>query len=503
MLLEGYPIRSICGGHGGCGQCKVQVLDGYSMLLTLSEQNLVSKSDAEAGWRLACQIRPKADMTVHITQSSIPVLHWRLLQDSEYGSLPILPKRPELKHRYGIAVDLGSTHVRLSLWALGDAKRLTGCIGLNPQIAYGGDVLTRLSMAERSESSKLALIRLIRSALANAIEFMLEQTAITASAIDKMVIVGNTAMLALASGKNIALLLQPEFWQCCIDIQPETVEVVQRDLGLSKQMQIDFVPPLGGFIGSDLLMGVINTQLTRQPAYSLLVDFGTNSEIALWDGKKLWVTSAAGGPAFEGCGISCGMSGEAGAIYRVESDKNTGFQLAVIGDVTAQGLCGSGLIDAIAYLLEQGLLDKLGRFTRELANGFVLAETDKAIVLNASDIDVFQRAKASIAACIRRLCDLAGVALADLTQIYASGAFGQWLAIHHAQRVGLLPTIPAERIHLINNTALSGCEEVLLISEKQQYLREITTITEVCNMAEDLEFETLYLENLYLQPMQA
>jgi len=150
-------------------------------------------------------------------------------------------------------------------------------------------------------------------------------------------------------------------------------------MGLSGQVIIRFIPPLGGFIGSDLLAGIIATDLLGQPANSLLIDFGTNSEMALWDGEKLRVTSAAGGPAFEGCGISCGMSGETGAVYRLESGQGQSFKLGVIGNGGPVGVCGSGLVDAIAWLRRNDSLDKLGRYRNGIGEGFVLSETAPAL----------------------------------------------------------------------------------------------------------------------------
>ncbi len=158
---------------------------------------------------------------------------------------------------------------------------------------------------------------------------------------------------------------------------------------------VEVVSPFAGFVGSDLLAGVLATHLTDRPG-GLLIDFGTNSELALWDGTTLWVTSAAGGPAFEGCGIQCGMPAEPGAIYRIDPQQEaTGLRFQVIGDGLARGLCGSGLVDLIAFLRRTGDLTSTGKLTIPYPeNVFIVQRENPAIRLTNGDVDIFQRAKA-------------------------------------------------------------------------------------------------------------
>ena len=169
----------------------------------------------------------------------------------------------------------------------------------------------------------------------------------------RAVIVGNTAMLALLTGSDPRILLLPDSWTLPVELNAGLRQSLAEAIGLSPKASVDVVSPLAGFVGSDLLAGVVATRLTERPG-SLLIDFGTNSEMALWDGETLWVTSAAGGPAFESSGMQCGMPAEPGAIYRVLRQQEGEMDFQVIGGSEAKGLCGSGLVDLIALLCRLG-----------------------------------------------------------------------------------------------------------------------------------------------------
>ncbi|MFU8790200.1 MAG: ASKHA domain-containing protein, partial [Methylobacter sp.] len=385
LIAGGVPLRSACAGNAACGQCQVRVQESAAIAFTAGEISRLSPARLNAGWRLACQIKPLTPLHVSI-KTLAPAQSWRALREDEYSvSERPLPLRSGTM-RYGVAIDLGTTHIRLSLWDLRAGKRLAGRIGVNPQDSYGADILTRLTEAARSKQVADALARLVRTAIAGALLDMSSALAINLHDIGDVIIVGNTAMLSLLSGKNTGLLLDPDYWTQRFAIEPDNPTLLNQAWRLSAQAHIRFMPPLGGFMGSDLLAGIIATRLQEQPAGSLLIDFGTNSEMALWDGKKLRLTSTAGGPAFEGCGISCGMSAEAGAIYRVSSGADSDFKLDVLGTGKIKGLCGSGLVDAVAWLRRQGKVDKLGRYLDKASEGLVLSESRERIVLKPADI---------------------------------------------------------------------------------------------------------------------
>jgi uncharacterized 2Fe-2S/4Fe-4S cluster protein (DUF4445 family) len=401
-------------------------------------------------------------------------------------------------------VDLGTTHICLSLWDLTTGDRLTGLSGLNPQHRFGSDLMARLVAASASDQTAEEIGLLVREAIGEALRLMAVQAGSDLQQIAQVLIVGNSAMLALLSGRNHHLLLQPAYWSAQIDCLPEKTDAWLAAWGLQQRTVIELVPPLAGFVGSDLLAGILSTHLNGQTAPALLVDFGTNSEIALWDGSRLWATSAAGGPAFEGCGIRCGMPAEPGAICRLEQNgTEPGFLLEVIGGGEARGLCGSALVDLIASLEMDGTLNSIGRFTHAIpAEGFVLSRGEVTVTVTKSDIDLFQRAKAAIGAGIAALLNRSGLQLHQLQQVCVCGAFGRFLNVRHAQAIGLLPDLPPESVSLCGNTALAGCERLLLSPERAALLSSLKESTCMVNMAQDPDFERLFVENLYLRPLR-
>jgi len=381
-------------------------------------------------------------------------------------------------------------------------ERIAGRTGLNPQNACGTDVLTRLMKAVRSRELAQEIGGLAQNAIGHALADIASASSLSLKEVGKMLVVGNTAMMSLLSGKNYDLLLQPEYWSRRIDCQPDDVDFLRNTWGVAENAAIRFIPALGGFIGSDLPAGVIATHLTQQPPGSLLIDFGTNSEIALWDGHTLHVTSAACGPAFEGSGIGCGMPGEEGAIYRVEAGDGGEFHIHVLGEGKPQGVCGSGLVDMVALLRRVGKLDKVGRCVEASSGSSVLFKAADGISLEKGDLDVFMRAKAAIGAGICQLCAHAAIRPSQLSRVYACGAFGRLLDVANAQAIGLLPGVPLAAVKLEGNTALAGCEALLLSPAIMESLDSLLELSVVYNMAEDAAFERLFVENLYLQPMQ-
>lgn len=501
LEAAGLPIRGDCGGRAVCGLCRIRLLDKSQPTPTEGETHHLTPAQLESGLRLACQIQAMPGMRVAIEALSKSP-EWRPMREDEYFPLPSLPSGSSGKQGYGLAIDLGTTHIRMSLWDAGSQNRLSGRIGLNPQIAHGADVLTRLMVADRSPALASHLSSLVAECIGDAISGMAEEAGLMPEAVSHVYLVGNTAMLSLLSGKNHSLLMDPQHWGEIIDCQPEQTNLLREAWHLKTDVVIRFLPPMGGFVGSDLLAGVIATRLMEGPPGSLLVDFGTNSEMALWDGKLLRITSTAGGPAFEGSGISSGMPAEAGAIYRVAAGPESGFDVSVVGDVPPRGICGAGLVDAMALLRSMGRLDKVGRLKEAGEAGIVLTEEGQAVAVKAQDIDLFQRAKAAIGAGIVWLCREAGLHPAELQRVCVCGAFGRLLDVESAMQIGLLPMVPAERIELDANTALAGCEMLLLEGEGLEQMRDIQAWSHVFNLAEDIAFETLFVENLYVQPIQ-
>jgi uncharacterized 2Fe-2S/4Fe-4S cluster protein (DUF4445 family) len=224
------------------------------------------------------------------------------------------------------------------------------------------------------------------------------------------------------------------------------------------------------------------------------VDFGTNSEIALWDKNRFWVTSAAGGPAFEGSGISCGMPAVQGAIYKIEKKEQGGYRYFTVDDIKPVGLCGSGLVDALALALAQGKISKNGKIKDGLLK-LELEGTDFSIT--SHDIDAIQRAKAAISAGIETLCHDADVPMKNIEEYYICGAFGKYLNTEHASLMGLLPDLAQKRVKICGNSALSGCQDMLVSKDALEAAQTIRNNLVVTNLGTSEFFEDSFFRRLF------
>ncbi len=361
-------------------------------------------------------------------------------------------------------------------------------------------MITRLIAAAESAELAQTLSHQVVQAIGEGLADIASREGIDLHQVVRLILVGNTAMLALLSGRNFGLLLQPSYWTSAIDCLPDHTDDWAVAWGIHPHASIQVIPPLAGFVGSDLLAGLLATEATHDGAGCLLIDFGTNSEIALWDGKDLWVTSAAGGPAFEGSGITCGLPVGPGAIRSVNVLQDGTFHFSVIDGAETRGICGSGLVDLIANLIKTGKLSTMGQYTSpDLQNRLVLAQGERDIILTKGDVDVFQRAKAAIGASTEILLAHAGIGHADLRRICVGGAFGSYLDVANAQTIGLLPAVEPDLVELCGNIALAGCEEALLSPAAGEHLERLRNSARIINLSSSLDFEDVFLKHLYLQ----
>jgi uncharacterized 2Fe-2S/4Fe-4S cluster protein (DUF4445 family) len=489
---------------------------------TANERVYLDSDELERGIRLACQVMPTQEMQIAILAPA-PESLWRSLPDDAGQRMEEICAPPwkdlplEVGKPCGVAVDLGTTHISLCLYELAGGKWLAGRCGPNPQTRYGSDVMTRLVAASGSAQRAHDMSRQVVEAIGEALFDIAAREGIDIERVVRLIVVGNTAMLALLAGHNYDLLLQPDHWMRPVDCLPDRPDLWAAPLGIHPRARIEVIAPLAGFVGSDLLAGVVSTHLTEDGPGGLFIDFGTNSEMALWDGRVLRITSAAGGPAFEGSGISCGAPADPGAIYRInfrrvnsrrDSSRRAGLRnevldFSVISDSEPRGLCGSGLVDLIAGLVRSGRLTNKGRFVSDDdLEGFVIARGEQAMVLTKRDVDLFQQAKAAVGTGIQVLMTQAAMDYDDLKRIYVGGFFGRFLDVVNAQQIGLLPVIAPERVDLCGNTALAGCAEALLSSVAVQRLKELRDRTRIINLSHWPDFDDLFLTNLYLRPMR-
>jgi uncharacterized 2Fe-2S/4Fe-4S cluster protein (DUF4445 family) len=425
---------------------------------------------------------------------------WRTPAAPYVPAYPLSAGRAPADAPLGVAVDLGTTRITVAICDLVTGGRIAARSGPNPQGRIGADVVARLDAAARSELAAEDLRRLAIEAIGGGLLELSQAEGIALPAVSRVRVVANSAMLTLLSGGRPGALLDPAGWLSPVSCTLRDGPAVAEAWNLPPSVAIELVQPLGGFVGSDLVCGVVHCRLLDGDEPALLVDFGTNSEIALWDGERLWVTAAAGGPAFEATGVGCGVPAEPGAIHRIWRAPAGGWRGDVLESGPPRGVCGSGLVDLLALLRAGGELDERGRPSRE---PLVIAVAGTELGVSKADVDTLQRAKGAVAAGVDVLRRRAGLRLDEISAVHVAGSFGEHLDVENAVRIGLLPPIPAERVKLAGNTALHGAIDLLLSAEADAALARARERAVLINLSMEDDFEDLFLEHLHLRPMAA
>jgi uncharacterized 2Fe-2S/4Fe-4S cluster protein (DUF4445 family) len=433
--LASFGMEFPCGGEGRCGSCRIRVLEG-NLALTPEDQSALTEEEMEAGWRLACRARVTRPVTLEVGQWVSPILSdFEEVGSSSHAGL-------------GIAVDLGTTTVVAQLLDLGSGHVLGVRSGLNPQAAYGADVMRRVAFALRDNR----LTTIIRSFVGNMVCELAENRL---SELQQVVLVGNTVMHHLFARLSVEPLSHVPFRPT----DPAERFFTPSDLGwsIASSTSVRFLRCLGGFVGSDILAGIVATGMYKADETVALMDLGTNGEIVLGNRDNLLCASTAAGPAFEGACIRMGMRAAAGAISQVSIQEGA-LICHVIGNTAPRGICGSGLVDAVAAGLESGVILPNGRLQN---NGSKEYSVSPPVILTQSDIRELQLAKAALASGLRILLDIAGKTIADVEHLYLAGAFGNYIYIPSACRLGMLE-VPSQKVTAAGNTALRGAKMALL-----------------------------------------
>ena len=472
-VLFPFGVEFPCGGNAVCESCKVKVISG-SLTMTPEQENILSRKEAEQGWRLACRCRAEGDITLEIAQWEAQIL----ADESRFEFKP--------REGFGIAIDLGTTTVAAQLLDLSSGNVLAVETGLNAQGRHGADVMSRISYAV-TEQGQPELESLIRGQLGAMIASLLGSAGVKGSEVVDVSIVGNTVMHHLFSGLDVVPLSMYPFDSPHLGLQRFSAS--QLGWTWIPAAAVSFLPAMGSFVGSDILAGILATNIHKSEALVGLIDLGTNGEIVIGNRDKLLYCSTAAGPAFEGSCISMGMRATTGAIAQVTVDKGT-LHCHVLGNVPARGICGSGLVDSIAAgLTTRGILED-GRIVDESG----VFEVSPPVVLTQSDVRELQVAKAAIAAGVKILTENLGASLDDLTRIYLAGAFGNYIDRANASRIGLLP-VPAERITPTGNSALLGAK-LALFDRTLESLAAIRSISTHVPLNLDAHFQDVFVEEM-------
>lgn len=599
LLKLNLPIRSICGGLGTCGKCKVLIQKGSEYLnqITNAEKKFLSNEDLESGYRLACQTKIN-DKYIDMLQELKPP-QFRIFLPSEllFEDFNILTfgirketilnpaikklfldiKKPTLdepipdferviaeiiakdntikedqieidfnlinklpnilrennhkitltlwndneiiecepsdttENNYGIAFDIGTTTIVGYLVNLNNGKIYSLASKLNSQTAYGEDVITRLSFIKNDENGLQKLNLAVLNDLNNIISKVCEKSKIKSSQIYEATIVGNSVM------HHIFLNLDP----INIGLSPY-IPVIQKgmnikartlNLKISKNGYVYTVPIIAGFVGADTVGVILSSNINSQKDLTLAIDIGTNGEIILGNRKFLATGSCAAGSALEGAHISDGMRAAAGAIDTIKIDpQNFDVSYSTIKNKKPIGICGSGLVDAIAEMLRSKILTRSGNFNKEFIDQerilkrnnnieFIIAKREetsigKEIKISQNDIRQIQMAKAAFYSGTRLILKHLDTKL-EIKRVFLAGAFGNYINKYNAKFIGMIPDISDENIFQIGNAAGTGAQSLLLNKELREKVKKLIKKIQYIEIATKKEFQKEYTDAMY------
>ena len=580
---NGIAIDSTCGGHGTCKKCRIKIADDPPAPTSL-DIRAYTAGEIKDGWRLACRTtatkdvavevpplttRPKA-ATVGVGRQVIlrPAVQKRYLELAEpsladqasdvervLAQLDDLEPRAELAvlktlgrtlreadykvtavviddvliavepgdttaRRFGIAFDLGTTTVVATLLDLSTGTPVAVESMLNKQQPFGADVITRISATMMDPGALDKLQQLATETLGELARTVCDRGGVRPDEVYEVAVAGNATMT------HIALGIDPEPLGMAPFIMATRLfpEVLAADLGLAgivhPRARAVVFPSFGAYVGGDITAGLLASGMDRDARVRLFIDIGTNCEIVLGNRDWLLATAAPAGPAFEGAAIRCGMRAADGAIEVVTITADE-LSLKVIGDVEPQGLCGSGLVDAVTGLVRTGLLDASGRFipeadARAVAPGiadrltmigkervFVLhwrgpenSGVEDSIYLSQRDVRELQFAKAAIATGWQILLEQAGLTAADVKQVLLAGSFGSYLSAASAIRIGLVPKVPVLRVVSAGNVAGEGAKMALLSQRERAGAMALLEEVSYVELSDRADFNDRFVELL-------
>ncbi len=562
-------LRSDCGGAGICGKCVIQCFfSTQENHPTEIEKSFLSESELKSGLRLACETIAESDLKVLILPGSagegqvlqmegsqLPakpdpaiyqkniILENATLNDlaSDFSrikqflkiepldaSLEVIRRLPAilrdngwqanviiqenqllnvtshpLPRLLGLAVDVGSTKLACYLMDIESGEILAAKGIPNPQISYGEDIMARLAYTLKEEEGASTLHNLLMHSINQAAAELCAQIGSSPAEIVDACLVGNTAMHHFFLNLPINTLAFSPF----VPVLSDAVNPLSADIMLDAMLGARTYAPavVAGFVGSDHLAFLLSENFGADNRIRLGIDIGTNTEIALQKEGRIVSVSTASGPAFEGAHIRFGMRAAPGAIEHVSIDEHGKANIQVIGDQPPVGICGSGILDAVAELRRVGLLNQRGRLNKS-APGidlddqekpiFYLAESNKPIFLSQKDIDQILLAKGAIRAGIDVLMDYLKVKPEEIEEVLIAGAFGSYMHPENAMRIGMLPEIPLSRVHAVGNAAGAGARMMLISKSARRKAEELAEKIEYLELTVYPDFPLFYARGI-------
>lgn len=466
----GVKIERHCGGIGLCGKCRISAFNGEEFLspLTLSEKRLLKKEEIESGVRLACCAKVKGNGTIHV----IDMVSESGNQILEGTSEKIISHWSPDRDGLGVAVDIGTTTVVCYLLDLEEHQIIGSQSFLNPQVSYGDDVISRIAASSSQPEALQRMQESLINEMDNAISSLVEGDGTKKERVTEIVAAGNTVM------EHIFLGISPE----SIGHSPYSpkfltypaVPAAELGFNISPEGIVKVLPNVAGYVGADIVAGVAAHSIDKEKPLRLLIDIGTNNELVIGNEESMYCCATAAGPAFEGARISQGMRACNGAVEKVAMTEE-GVSYEVIGGSVPKGLCGSGLIDVVAMLLRECVIDSRGRMlTHEECtderikdrlssddnriNRFLITDSNDPVYLTQKDVREVQLAVGAVKVGTEVMMEQMGTTVDGIDEILLAGAFGSNIDIASAITVGLLPKVEREKVRFIfNSSGLGAC----------------------------------------------
>ncbi len=453
-------LNFVCGGKGNCGKCKIQDIKN-KLPITEVDKKFLTQSQLDKGYRLACKIYPIEDIEIKLIQEDTKILDYNF--SNVYSS------------NYSVAIDIGTTTISMELINLDNAQVVNSCTILNSQKTFGADILSRIQNSINGNSEQLR--KCIQNDILKGLKLICAD-----NKINKIVIAANTTMIHLLMGFDCSGLGVYPFSPVSIEkIETSFYEIFESNLF---DANVTILPSISTYIGADIVSGMLNCNFDKSEKNIMLIDIGTNGEIAVGNKNKILCTSAAAGPALEGGNISCGMGAVDGAIskLKLENDK---IIFDTIGNKKAIGICGSAVIDIVSETLKNNLID----YTGLLKNNTPIEITEN-ISFTQQDIRQVQLAKSAIYCSI----DILAKSYNDIDTVYISGGFSN-INIENAITVGIIPLEFKNKIKFIGNSSLNGAKKYILESCEERVKTIINKSKEIY-LANESSFNDLFIKNL-------
>lgn len=467
-FLAGISRETPCGGHGKCGKCLVEI----------------------AGRKvLACQTKVENGMIVKMPEDEQKI---HILSES---SLSNSVEQHQKGKGFVAAVDIGTTTIVCYFLEIESGRCVEQISMRNPQFPYGLDVVSRLQYAAKGKEKQLT--GAVQEGITRLLSKGCERQGILTNQIRRISVVGNPCMMQFFLGVPVDNLREPPF----IPRITHTKSIQARNyLKIKGNAELLILPSISGYVGSDTLACILATHMEEKEGYTLLIDIGTNGEMALGNKNGLCVCSTAAGPALEGADITWGMTGSTGAIDHVWMEEGN-IKYSVLGNQEAEGICGSGLIDAVAVFLEKGILNRRGKIVKnyQVLNSERVVYLNEKIYLTQHDIRAVQMAKGAIAAGIQLLMKNFNIEEEDITEVFFAGAFGSFIKSTSAARIGLFSETLLSKVVTVGNAAGVGSQ--MVARSKQKFfqadflLKKITAL----ELASIPEFQRIFAQHMYFR----